>query len=355
MNPRLSETIDEYLLARAAMGVKPNTVRNDKRACLRTLTIIGNLYLANITPRHIDAVFVDAATTNSDASLNTMQASLGAFFTWCRSRGYMRRDHDPLAGRRLRPVKARDRRRVPLAKFPALLDAAPHPRDRMVVACGLYLFLRASEIESLKVGDVDLASGGVRVQVHKSNIIDFMPISEELDGELRNWLRYYQDKQGPLNSEWHLCPAKRIHQPVRGEAGRFVRMEGTDVLRPVQQMVRVAEIVQRTLAGIGFDTRTADGGATWEGVHTLRRSGARALFDEMSSAGYDGALRRVQAMLHHRSSQTTEHYLGLDLDRKQRDDAIKGKPLFPSLADPGVTTLRTHGERDEGGLRRVST
>lgn len=65
-------------------------------------------------------------------------------------------------------------------------------------------------------------------------------------------------------------------------------------------------------------------------MHTLRRSAARALFDRLATEGYDGALRLVQAMLHHAQSSTTEHYLGLTLDKKRRDDIIRGESMYPA-------------------------
>ena len=81
------------------------------------------------------------------------------------------------------------------------------------------------------------------------------------------------------------------------------------------------------------------------GLHVLRRSSARARFDEMVNLGYDGALRRVSAWLHHSSVTITEIYLGLELDRAQRDEETKGKVMFPSLAAENVTQI-SRGDRD---------
>lgn len=70
--------------------------------------------------------------------------------------------------------------------------------------------------------------------------------------------------------------------------------------------------------------------------HVLRRSGARALFDRLRHEGYDGALRRVQAMLGHSSGTITETYLGLDVERVQRNEMLAGKPMFPDLPRAGT-------------------
>lgn len=350
MSIRLSDAVDEFLKSRAGNGFAANTIRNDRRTLLRFLTVVGNIYVKNITQRHIDEVMADAGTTQADASLNLTQTSLSAFFAWCRVRGHMRKDHDPLAGRRLRRVPKPDRRRVPVGQFPALLEAAEHPRDRMVVALGLFLFLRQSEIATLKIQDVSLANGEVRVVVHKTKGLDYMPISSELDRELRRWLTIYTE----ATSTAYLTPAKHIKQLIRNPNGTFLRSVASDTLRPMRKISRVEEVAQRALNGIGFPTRGDDGQSLREGIHTLRRSGARALFDELQGRGYDGALRQVSAMLHHSSVTTTEHYLGLDLDRKQRDEAIKGHALFPSLAAGRVIPYPSdRGRGEDLAVRQV--
>ena len=78
-----------------------------------------------------------------------------------------------------------------------------------------------------------------------------------------------------------------------------------------------------------------------EGGHTLRRSGARAYFDQLRSEGYDSAMRDVQAMLGHASLTTTEIYLGLNLDRQRRNARLAGKQMFPGhTASANVIPIR---------------
>ena len=83
----------------------------------------------------------------------------------------------------------------------------------------------------------------------------------------------------------------------------------------------------------------------FEGGHTLRRSGATALYDQLTFMGHDRAIRICQAMLGHSSVQTTEIYLRLDLDRKVRNDLLAGKPMFPDRGEGTVVPLVT----DSGG------
>ena len=81
----------------------------------------------------------------------------------------------------------------------------------------------------------------------------------------------------------------------------------------------------------------------------MRRSGARALFDQLVQDGYDGAIRTVQAMLHHTSVTTTEVYLGIHLDKKRRDEAIRGKVMFPVSAENVVELGVARGNKASVG------
>jgi integrase len=334
----LTESIDAYRASRVSQGVAKNTLRNNDRDLRRLLTVVGNIQMRDLGGRHMDAVFADAALTQGPASLNNLLASLSGFLQWCRMRGLMPRDSDPLGGRRPRKVPPRDRTRVHVSKFPALLDAAQHPRDRAVIALGLYLFLRGGEVASLRVRDLDLAAGEIRVVIHKTADRDVMPVSAELDAEMRRWLVAYQDQAGPLDPDWFLVPSK---QPGWGRAanGQLVRDVSLDRVRPTRPVRKIEDVAKRSLAGIGHPLRDTKGASMWEGMHTLRRSGARALFDEMTARGYDGALQQVKTWLHHADASMTERYLGLNVERAVRNDAVRGKPMFPSLTAPEVESL----------------
>ena len=321
---KLSDAIDEFLASRKSKGLADNTIRGDRASLHFLLKTVGNIQLRTLEPRHIDMVFA-AQDKNLASSRNMMLTRLRVFFQWARGRGYMR--GDPTMEMR-RQKESRDNRLfVPVEDFPRLLDAAEHPRDRIVVALGMYLFLRVSEIESLRVGDVDLDAGEVRVKVHKTKDSDTMPICAELDEELRTWLAWYAANIGrPLEDDMYLVPAKRDYRAVPGPGGKFLPVSDETPTRvkinPYTHISRPYKVVQRALAALGYPTRR-------EGGHTLRRSGARALFDTIrGTEGTDGALQQVKVMLHHKNVSMTEHYLGIQPERAQRDARLKGKFMF---------------------------
>lgn len=343
MGQNLSEVISEYLATRPSAGEKPSTVRNKRRTLDHFLTAVGNIQTRNVGPQHVDVFFAAMQRKHhSTGTMNNHLFTLRHFFRWCSQRSYRRVGDDPTAGRR--PFRTPERRRliVPRSDFGTLLDAAVHPRDRMVVALGLYLFLRQSEVASLTLADVDLDSGTLHVTIHKTGQIDPMPITRELDGELRRWLTWYAVDAGPLQPDWYLCPAKSRPQFRGAGQAKLVRVvSSSGTLRPTVKMQKVEDCAKRALEGAGYPIRDAAGKSTMEGIHTLRRSGARALFDDkVESRAYDGAGRLVQAMLHHKNFTMTERYLQIDLDRKRRDDLLRGQSMFTEVDMSNVVELR---------------
>lgn len=320
---KFSDAIEEFISSRKAQGKAPSTVKQDGYNLRRLLVDTGNIYVANLHHAHIDKHFGSHPEWGV-AHRSGKIRSFRVFFAWATRRKYFR-GYDPLgeykAGRR---QSNEDKLRLPRDRFGELLDAAPHPRDRVFLALGLYLFLRPGETVLLKVGDVHLDQGDITVDVPKTHDQDLMPITIDLDVELRRWLTFYTAECGLPQPHWYLVPSKTgaLRAPVTG--GRFspdnVISEGR--LRPEIPMSAPGRVARRALANLGLY-------APGEGGHTLRRSGARAYFDYLvDEKGYDGALRQVSAMLHHSSTTTTEWYLGLTLDRHKRNSQLKGRWMY---------------------------
>lgn len=154
-----------------------------------------------------------------------------------------------------------------------------------------------------------------------------MPICAELDAELRLWLTRYAEQVGPLRPNHFLLPRRQSVGTVHNDAGRIVGHEMTYF--PEDRVRSLGRVVRPVLEQAGFPVVDHAGRSAGEGAHTLRRSGARALFDQWANHGYDNALRMVQSMLHHSSIAQTERYIGVTADRRSRDELLRGKPMFP--------------------------
>lgn len=334
----LSPAIDDYSRFRQSQDYSKGTIRNDQLVLKKFLSINGNVWCHSLKDRHVERHFEEASRTRKPSSLRNDHQVLRAFFKWARATGRMPVDSDPMYGRRQPKPTRRERNRLHASEFPRLLDTAEarDPRDRAVVALLLYTLLRDSEISSLRIRDLDLNGGWLHARVHKTRQEDLMPVCAELDSEMRRWLTYYTTRAGHLNPGDFLVPARHAN-PVRDQGtGRITHHQSH--YRPERQMGPVGVIVRPILEKIDFPVTDEAGKPLNEGAHTLRRSGARALFDDLIAKGDERALRVVQSMLHHSSSEMTERYLGITADRRSRDEIIRGQRMY-SLDTGNVVKL----------------
>lgn len=320
---QLSEAIEDYLRFRRSMDLSKNTVKQDESTLRQFMAEVGNIWVHAISDVHVERYFTEGAKTRQPQTQRNDHTRLQVFFEWARQTKRMPRDNDPLFGRRKPRQVKKERRRVPVAKFNALLDAAEErdPRDRVAIALLLYTLGRDGEISGIRMRDVDLGAGYIHVRVHKTKEEDLVPICAELDTELRRWLKFYTEQVGHLEPGYFVVPSRRT-SPIF-DNGVIVGAVTHSYL-PDKEVPELAKIAKPALTRIGFPV---DNGER-EGAHTIRRSGARALADQLMIGGYDRALRIVQSMLHHASLSTTERYVGLTADKRTRDDIIKGQVLY---------------------------
>lgn len=346
-NIRLSDGIDQYLEWRKG-EVKPNTVKNDTVWLGQFLVHVGNVFVRSVGPRHVETFLTENQDRWSPSTRNLVVTTLKTFFRYCRRHRYMGRDDDPAADYRTRKVPKKEMLRVPVTDFARLLDAAEHPRNRMLIALGLFLFLRASEIQSIKIGDVDLELGQIAITIHKTDDADVMVINEQLDKELRRYLTWYTEKHGPLDPDWYLIASKNTLSWRPGPTGKLVpdTTSGHVKLRPAMPISNPERVIQDALAACGYPTY-------WQGCHTLRRSGARAFYDELCDRkGDNSALEIVSSMLHHANLVITQRYLGITESRKRRDRCVLDGPMFSAMeTQTNVVPLREAVALREAGDR----
>lgn len=331
MKQLISDALDDYLLLRKSGDYSRQTLANESGVLKRFLSVTGNIWMHNVDERHVIRHFEKASQTRSSRSLQLDHTVLGQFFTWARQTRRLPHLVDPMAGRRRPKTRRKERDRVPVTRFADLLDVAGEmdPRNRGIVAVLLYLLIRDNECRDIRVGDVRLDTGYVKVTISKTYTEDLMPICAELDQELRLWLTHYANNigRGLLPTDY-LFPSRKTLTLVRsGHRGRIESHEMAYV--PEQKVGRIGRFMGEVLEGVGFSMKDVNGDSKMEGSHTIRRSGARALFDRLAAEGYDRALRIVQSMLHHSSITTTELYIGVTADQRGRDEILLGKPMFP--------------------------
>lgn len=332
----LSDAIGDFMNYRRT-AYRANTARATETSLRQFLALTGNVQTKALVPRHAERFQTQLMVAGlKPATVNNRLDMLSSFSRWLVA-NRMTPAHFTATVRSV-PNPKRARLRIPVTDFRRLLDACERPDQRMAVALGLFLFVRSSELQTLKVGDVDLQQRNISVIVHKTNDFDEMPICADLDVELRQWLvAYAHDIGRSLHPGDYLVPgqANRPGWMERPETGNY---------RPDRMMRKPFSHVQPVLKHCGYEVER-DGKGIGEGMHTLRRSGARALYDALvegrigDPAARDDALRQVMTMLHHSSVQTTERYIGLERDRQKRDLTIKGKSFLPRPSE-NVIELR---------------
>lgn len=335
MRQYLGESIEDYNRWRQGRRLALGTLRNERIVLSRLAKVCGPILTGSLRENHVEAHWADAAVTRT-SSLAIDYATLRGFLGWCARTGRITDRRDLMLNIVPPPQSRRERRRISANEFPRLLDSADHPRDRMVLALGVYSLQRSNEIAATRIGDVlfdtseilSRISKGRRGQVREI----YMPICAELDTELRRWLTYYTEQQGPLQPEWFLVPAKYSPKWEQDpESGKFIKtLRKTDHLKPViPWRGNRAVVAKQALEAIGFPVTDPTGKGVFEGMHTLRRSGARALYDRYVADGEADAVGLVQQMLNHESRSMTERYIGVTSQRTRLRQTLAGKIMYP--------------------------
>lgn len=317
--PRLSAALVEYETIRRSR-LAQSTLQNDHSVLARFIQGVGDPQAHLLTPRAVELYFAQESARQMASSFNKVRTRVGLFMKFLQRRGWI--DADPLAEVAPRQVTRRERLRLSADELREVIEGAERARDRAFLAVAIHTALRKSDVCAIRLRDVDLDAGLIHVVTKKTKLVDALPITQELDAELRRWLRVYS---GYIAEQQQMFP-ERGHQlgpdsfllPPYWDEG----YTGARWVSPDRQITHSERIVQAALRRIGH-TETKG-----EGVHTLRRSTARHLFETASTEGHDSALRTTAALLGHKSVTTTEGYLGVSLDRQKRDALLRGRSFL---------------------------
>lgn len=344
MKQLLSPALDDYLFHRKSKKKARATLRGDEVVLRRLLRVVGNLYVENITEEHIDRYFQAAGEKRNARSLGVDTAVLRGFFAWAIRTRRAGRGDNPMADREKPSFAPREWRGISVGQIPALLDSAKSPRDRILLALAAYTLGRGVELTTLKRRDVHLDDGWISYKIPKTFKVDQIPITEELDEELRRWLTYYSQQCGSLDMNWFLVPT--MTRPRLGGDRKII--PNSQRLNPIRSITDAHRIAQAALAAVGLPLRDEDGKSFGEGMHTLRRSVARGLYEQLREEGDPNPVETVRAVLNHATEKQTRDYIGLQSDREHRDLRLKGKPMFPGLRAGNVRKLSVaRGDAEE--------
>ncbi len=223
--PKISEAVAQYLdLQRARRGEMDDTLSNHLNILKMFIRISGDRQLSSLTADHLEAFFYGPggvcqehkvscgsgwriAPPVSARTHNHYKTRLNTFFKWCQQKGFMKRDVMVMI--QPRKIVRQARQRPAPVTLLQLIEAAKNSRDRAYLATAVNTALRSSEIEALRVGDVDLDAEYLRVTIRKTGDVDDQPISLDLHNELLRWFRAYAEDLGrPLRATDALFPRR---------------------------------------------------------------------------------------------------------------------------------------------------
>ena len=343
----IDEAVEAFLAYRRRKGFSVKTMAADELLLRKFGRDMRGIQIRHVTQTHVSDWFYGPGGLMgphtgkqfggkilpgiSAATHNQYRSRLKVLFDWMSKRGMTK--VDLLEEVDALPVPVKVRLQPKPSVLLGFLDSAALPRDRCYLSLAMNSALRASEVVRIRVGDVNLEEGWFEATTSKRVQKDRMPITSDLDVELRRWLTVYEQDAGrPLLPSDYLFPnisAPMFDHYITNDQGKRVMMRTVRKVQPGSALgvARTQGIVHRALAAAGLPTK-------YEGTHTIRRAVARAYFDSMrSSVGRDNALREVSALLHHANSSMTERYLGLSNERDARDVAMRGRPFLSAMSD----------------------
>jgi integrase len=330
-SPRLSDVLQQYLdLRKDNQAI--NTYEQDRTYLLRLLAHVGNIQMRHLEARHLQAWLQAPPPLGvgglAPGTFNNALQRLRGFDGYCREQGHYSRS---LISRTVKAKSDPPKKRIRYSakELLAIIDAAEHPRDRMVVALLANTALRAGEVTSIRWGDVDLDQGSIDVTIHKSKKVDRRPITADLDRELRRWKAYVTSECGMPLADWYLVPAKSSFRWENTPEGQVRNNLGR--LRPTVRLSTPHRYVQLALSRLGLPTDK-------EGGHTIRRSVALIYFEQLVGQGYDDALLTVSALLNHSNVTVTQRYLGMDRHVEKRDTSLRGVAFLTDGAESATVT-----------------
>lgn len=318
--------------------------QNDVAQTLRQVSrVVGHIQMRNLTETHIAKVFDTWNTDNKPSTFNKKYGHVQQWLSFAHLRRQTRRHPTELmSGVETRRVVSRRRIYLSARQLLRVLETSKHPRDRAYFAIAMNTSLRAGEIASLKVGDLDLEGGWLYVLRHKTGTRDVFPITSDLEAEMRTWLTYYGARinlDTPEAAGYYLCPGKAA--PILSRPDGGYHHERDVVLRPHTMICSPHLILQSLLEAAGFSTLELD----YEGLHTIRRSVARLLYEHLLTQGEarDEALSIVQATLGHATQEITLKYIGVERFREMRNRALRNRPLLTAMIGDTDNVRRLHG------------
>lgn len=332
---RLTGALTEFEQTLVVKRRSRSTVKAHCFPIRKLIEVVGDLPVRDLTEEHFGELLAhmgeDWAPSTRNMYMSNVRGKRG-FLRYCRKRGWAPTDWDPLDDWENEKVAKRPRIWIDVDEFAALLDAASYPKDRAVIALGLFTLCRGSEITAMQWKHVNWQARTIDIYRQKTKQFDTIPMPSELLVELERWSVHVCQNQMVTrpDPDWYLIP----HQyplPMLRSGDRLQPTGEPPRLKPWLPMHQPYRSVKGAMERLGLDSF---GG----GVHVCRRSGGRArFFMYREDDGTSQAFLHVASLLGHADIKTTQVYLGIEPERLRRNELLAGKPMFGDKVLPHLT------------------
>jgi len=280
LEPAFQEISDRYL---ASGDFHPNT-RNDMRwiACKYFNWLAENDYsdLSGVGSPEIQKFLLACSKEMAPSSMHNVRLYMKKLYAFLHGEGLSESDYAALLSF---PVNRTSKiyPALPMSDVARLLDSIDRKtgdgkRAYAIMALGAELALRACDIISLRLGDINWASGEMRVVQSKTNNMVALPLTERVFESLQDYI---------LNA-----------RPKTNEQHVFLRLNPPH--KPLKAAVTVGEIYRDCCIAVGLPPSKS--------FHTLRRSLATA----MVTNGVD--VNDVAQVLGDSDMNSAKKYISLD-------------------------------------------
>lgn len=326
----LGEAVNEFLRwCRTARNAAASTIANHRMVLDILLTVCEPTMPAHqLSPTHIAMALQRASKGETKAETirrqiqnpnakartprqgRTLNKDKSTYNTLCRFlhvSGYLSPFVDPVADLRYTsnkiPVRQPSNYVVPHDQWSALLKLAGdrHPRDRMIVAMGLYGGRRWSDMATMRVGDFNLGDMTFKFRNQKGGGREVtLPILwPEFIDEIRKYFAWYAGMQRMNWDEgWYLIP-RRLQTRETGLDAAATASFASWPIDPTSPTPR-----KMALRDVRFALEVIGAPMNGTGPHLLRHSCADWLLTDQEWDIYD-----VQRYLDHESVATTQVYV----------------------------------------------
>lgn len=181
---RFEEALGLFLAAKQGNGLSAKTIdwyRAQIEAFVAWLTAQNVRGADWLRPETLDRFLAAERGRISAATVAARYRALKNFFAWLEERGFLPAGHSPLRKLRQPKVPTTQPRQATTAEIRTLIDSIPQGswldlRDRLILRVLEFCGLRAAEVTSLWVGDIDVANELLLVRAGKGGDDRLVPM-----------------------------------------------------------------------------------------------------------------------------------------------------------------------------------